>query len=121
VEDEQTMTRQPTDATPTPPTTAGNRLPVIATLLFLAMALAGVVVLGESLGFWHLPADQTNPSVYLLIAVGGVALVAALLFARRLMAALHPPLYFVLVLMLALWLFLSIGATRFGWSLLPAS
>jgi hypothetical protein len=120
------MTRQPTDApdsatTATTATTAGNRLPAVATILFLGMALAGVAVLGESLGIWHLPADQANPGVYLLIAVGAIALVAALLFARRLMAALHPPLYFVLVLMLALWLFLSIGATRFGWSLLPAS
>ena len=118
------MTPQPTDApdsaTATTATTAGNRLPVVATILFLAMALAGVAVLGESLGIWHLPADQANPGVYLLVAVGAIALVAALLFARRLMAALHPPLYFVLVLMLALWLFLSVGSTLLGWSLLPA-
>jgi hypothetical protein len=121
------MTRQPTDApdaaaaSAAAATSAGHRLPVVATILLLAMALAGVAVLGESLGIWHLPADQANPGVYLLIAVGAIALVAALLFARRLMAALHPPLYFVLVLMLALWLFLSVGSTWLGWSLLPAS
>ena len=113
------MTRQPT--TTPDATTAGNRRPVIATVLFLAMALAGLVVLGESLGLWHLPADRANPAVYLLIAAGSIALVAALLFARQLMATLHRPLYFALLLMLVLWLFLSLGVTQLGWSLLPAS
>jgi hypothetical protein len=94
---------------------------VIATVLLLAMAVAGVVVLGESLGLWHLPADQANLGVYLLVAAGIVALVAALLFARRLMATLQLPLYLALVVLLALWLILSFGATQLGWSLLPAS
>jgi hypothetical protein len=113
------MTRQPT--TPPDATTAGNRRPVIATALLLAMALAGLVVLGESLGFWHLPDDQANPAVYLLIAAGIIAFVATLLYARRLMATLHPSLYFALLLMLVVWLFLSFGVTQLGWSLLPAS
>jgi hypothetical protein len=108
-------------ADPPSATASGTRLPVIATVLFLAMAVAGVAVLGESLGLWHLPADQANPGVYLLVAAGIVALVAALLFARRLMTTIQPPLYVALVLMLALWLILSFGVTRLGWSLLPAS
>jgi hypothetical protein len=102
-------------------TAAGARLPVVATILFLAMALAGVVVLGESLGLWHLPAEQASPGVYLLIALGFAALAATLLFGRRLMAILHPPLYYALVLMLAVWLVLSFGATQLGWGLLPPS
>ena len=37
------------------------------------------------------------------------------------MTVLHPPLYYALVLMLAVWLVLSFGVTQLGWSLLPAS
>jgi hypothetical protein len=119
-----TSSQPPTDPPTTPaptPTSSGTRLPVIATVLFLAMALAGGVVLGESLGLWKLPADQANPGVYLLIAVGIVALAALLLFSRRLMASLHPPLYVALVLVLAVWLVLSFGVTQLGWALLPPS
>ena len=43
-------------------TAAGARLPYVATILFLAMALAGAVVLGESLGLWHLPAARPTPA-----------------------------------------------------------
>ena len=101
--------------------TAGARLPVVATILFLAMALAGAVVVGESLGLWHLPSGQANPGVYLLIVLGIAALAATLLFGRRLMPILRPPLYYALVLVLAVWLVLSFGVTQLGWSLLPAS
>ena len=68
------------------------------------MALAGAVVVGESRGLWHLPAGQANPGVYLLIVLGIAALAATLLFGLWPTPILHPPLYYALVLVLAVLL-----------------
>lgn len=93
------------------------------TTMFWDSTARVLVALGAAVGVWQIltAPDPAKAAVQVLLAAGVAVLVAALLFARELVALLRGPLYVALVVLLLVWLVLSWGATQWQWSLLPPS